>query len=117
MRKCIHRFLFVNALQLAMSVTLPPLPYSYNALEPHISEKTLHFHHDKHHAKYVDTTNKLSKFCRSTPSVSLCCLKTLLCCSIVAGTALENSDLKTIIEGALFHSTTDVKLINFLAVY
>jgi Fe-Mn family superoxide dismutase len=57
-----NKVLFLNILQFAMSVTLPPLPYSYSALEPHISEKTLQFHHDKHHKKYVDTTNDLSKF-------------------------------------------------------
>ena len=40
---------------------LPDLPFSYNALEPHISEKTLRFHHDKHHAKYVATANDMIK--------------------------------------------------------
>ena len=34
-----------------VGVTLPPLPYAYNALEPHLGEETLHIHHDKHHAK------------------------------------------------------------------
>ena len=38
--------------------TLPPLPYAYDALEPHISEETLRFHHDKHHKAYVDGLNK-----------------------------------------------------------
>ena len=37
--------------------TLPPLPYSYNALEPHIDERTMQFHHDKHHAAYVKGLN------------------------------------------------------------
>ncbi|MHB8124349.1 MAG: superoxide dismutase [Desulfitobacteriaceae bacterium] len=36
---------------------LPPLPYSYNALEPVISSTTLHFHHDNHHKTYVDDLN------------------------------------------------------------
>jgi len=40
---------------------LKDLPYAYNALEPFISEKTLRVHHDKHHAKYVSTTNSLVK--------------------------------------------------------
>src|SRR5579871_3557128 len=40
-------------------LTLPPLPYSENALEPVISAKTLSFHHGKHHKTYVETTNKL----------------------------------------------------------
>jgi Fe-Mn family superoxide dismutase len=39
--------------------SLPPLPYAYGALEPVISERTLHFHHDKHHATYVKTLNEL----------------------------------------------------------
>ncbi|MCZ6753935.1 MAG: superoxide dismutase, partial [Gemmatimonadetes bacterium] len=33
-----------------MSFTLPDLPYAYNALEPHIDERTMEIHHDKHHA-------------------------------------------------------------------
>ena len=37
---------------------LPPLPYSYDALEPVIDEKTLKIHHDIHHKKYVDDLNK-----------------------------------------------------------
>jgi Fe-Mn family superoxide dismutase len=40
-------------------LTLAPLPYAENALEPVISAKTLSFHHGKHHKNYVDTTNKL----------------------------------------------------------
>ncbi|RYG81822.1 MAG: superoxide dismutase [Alphaproteobacteria bacterium] len=38
---------------------LPDLPYDYEALEPAVSSETLHFHHDKHHKKYVDTLNQL----------------------------------------------------------
>ena len=37
--------------------TLPPLPYAYNALEPHIDEMTMRIHHDKHHQSYVDGLN------------------------------------------------------------
>src|SRR4051812_20689230 len=33
---------------------LPPLPYDYAALEPHISAKIMELHHDKHHKTYVD---------------------------------------------------------------
>lgn len=44
---------------LKMAVELPPLPYDYTALEPHLGEQTLRIHHDKHHAKYVTTTNAL----------------------------------------------------------
>jgi Fe-Mn family superoxide dismutase len=39
--------------------SLPDLPYAYDALTPVISDDTLHFHHDKHHAAYVKTTNEL----------------------------------------------------------
>ena len=37
--------------------TLPPLPYAYDALEPYIDAETMHLHHDKHHAGYVDKLN------------------------------------------------------------
>lgn len=40
---------------------LPPLPYAYNALEPHIDEKTMRIHHDIHHQSYVDGLNKAEK--------------------------------------------------------
>src|ERR1039457_1933538 len=38
--------------------TLPPLPYAYDALEPHIDAHTMQIHHDKHHATYVANLNK-----------------------------------------------------------
>jgi superoxide dismutase, Fe-Mn family len=41
-----------------MPYEVPPLPYDYNALEPHIDEQTMHLHHDKHHQAYVDNANK-----------------------------------------------------------
>jgi Fe-Mn family superoxide dismutase len=41
-----------------MAYELPPLPYPKNALEPHIDEKTMEIHHDKHHAAYVTNVNK-----------------------------------------------------------
>ena len=37
---------------------LPPLPYAYDALEPHIDALTMQIHHDKHHAAYVANLNK-----------------------------------------------------------
>jgi superoxide dismutase, Fe-Mn family len=40
-----------------MAYDVPPLPYDYDALEPHIDEATMHFHHDKHHQAYVDKVN------------------------------------------------------------
>jgi len=41
--------------------TLPPLPYAYNALEPHIDEMTMRIHHDKHHLSYVEGLNTAEK--------------------------------------------------------
>lgn len=41
-----------------MAFTLPPLPYAYEALEPHIDTLTMQIHHDKHHQAYVDNLNK-----------------------------------------------------------
>jgi superoxide dismutase, Fe-Mn family len=40
-----------------MAHEVPPLPYAYNALEPHIDEQTMRIHHDKHHAAYVNNLN------------------------------------------------------------
>jgi superoxide dismutase, Fe-Mn family len=41
-----------------MAFELPPLPYDYDALEPHIDEQTMRLHHDKHHQAYIDNANK-----------------------------------------------------------
>jgi len=41
--------------------TVPPLPYEYGALEPHVSAKTMQFHHDKHHQAYVNNLNAALK--------------------------------------------------------
>lgn len=60
-----------------MPVTLMPLPYSLDALEPAISAETLKFHHGKHHRAYVDKTNEL-----------------------VAGTDLADQPLEAIISAA-----------------
>ncbi len=40
-----------------MAYTVPPLPYAYDALEPHIDKQTMEVHHDKHHQAYVDKAN------------------------------------------------------------
>jgi Fe-Mn family superoxide dismutase len=40
-----------------MAYSVPPLPYAYEALEPHIDKMTMEIHHDKHHQAYVDKVN------------------------------------------------------------
>ncbi len=40
-----------------MPYEVPPLPYDYTALEPHIDEATMRVHHDKHHQAYVNAAN------------------------------------------------------------
>jgi len=42
----------------SMAFTVPPLPYSFDALEPYIDAKTMEIHHDKHHGAYVTNLNK-----------------------------------------------------------
>ena len=44
-----------------MTLSLPELPYAYDALEPHMSKQTLELHHDKHHRAYVEKTVELIK--------------------------------------------------------
>jgi superoxide dismutase, Fe-Mn family len=41
--------------------TLPPLPYAYDALAPHVSKETMELHHDKHHQTYVTNLNAALK--------------------------------------------------------
>ena len=60
-----------------MAFTLDPLPYAYDALEPHIDTETMKIHHDKHHQAYVDNLNKA-----------------------VAGTDDENTSLEDLIKNA-----------------
>jgi len=60
-----------------MTFTLPPLPYAEDALAPHISARTLQFHHGKHHKAYVDKANEL-----------------------IAGTALETASPVEVIRAA-----------------
>src|SRR6186713_3426605 len=40
-----------------MAHALPPLPYAFDALEPHIDKQTMEIHHGKHHAAYVNNLN------------------------------------------------------------
>ncbi len=44
-----------------MAFELPPLPYAYDSLEPHIDTTTMQIHHDKHHATYVTNLNNALK--------------------------------------------------------
>ena len=69
-------------------IELPKLPYEINALEPHISQKTLEFHYGKHHAGYVNNLNKL-----------------------IAGTPFENKSLEEIVktsQGGMFKNAAQV---------
>lgn len=69
-------------------IELPKLPYEMNALEPHISQKTLEFHYGKHHAGYVNNLNKL-----------------------IAGTPFEGKSLEEIIKnsnGGIFNNAAQV---------
>jgi Fe-Mn family superoxide dismutase len=71
-----------------MAITLPELPYAYDALAPHLSAETFEYHHDKHHKAYVDTTNQL-----------------------IAGTDDETASLEDLImkaEGKLFNQAAQV---------
>ena len=72
-----------------MAHELPELPYAKNALEPHISSETLDFHHDKHHAAYVNNLNNL-----------------------IPGTEFENMSLEDIVKnapaGGIFNNAAQV---------
>jgi Fe-Mn family superoxide dismutase len=58
-----------------MPYSVPPLPYAYDALEPHIDKATMEFHHDKHHQAYVDKVNEA-----------------------LAGTALEDAPIEEVLR-------------------
>lgn len=71
-----------------MSFELPKLPYALNALEPHITQKTLEFHYGKHHQAYVNNLNNL-----------------------VPGTKFENASLDDIVkeaEGGIFNNAAQI---------
>lgn len=63
-----------------MAFTLAPLPYAYEALEPHIDAETMRIHHDKHHQAYVDNLNKA-----------------------IEGSDLENTSLEDLVANAGSH--------------
>src|ERR1019366_5667354 len=60
---------------------LPPLPYAFDALEPHIDAKTMEIHHDKHHGAYVTNLNKALE---SAPELAGKSLETLLANGLAA---------------------------------
>ena len=68
-----------------MSVKESTLPYAYDALEPHVSSKTLQYHHDKHHNGYIRKLNHL-----------------------IAGTGYENLSLEDIVVRAREDANTGV---------
>jgi Fe-Mn family superoxide dismutase len=71
-----------------MTFTLPALPYSMDALAPHISQETLEYHYGKHHQTYVTNLNKL-----------------------VAGTEFESMSLEEIIsksKGGIFNNAAQI---------
>jgi Fe-Mn family superoxide dismutase len=71
-----------------MTFTLPELPYSKDALAPHMSQETLEYHHGKHHNAYVNNLNNLIK-----------------------GTKYENMTLEEIIlssEGPVFNNSAQI---------
>ena len=84
-----HQMTQLHRTEIAPLHVLPPLPYSQDALDPVISDKTIGFHYGKHHRGYVDTLNKL-----------------------VAGTALADLSLEKLIaetagkadQVAIFHN-------------
>ena len=59
-----------------MAHELPPLPYPYDALEPHMDARTMEIHHDKHHATYV---KKLNETIAGHPDLQAKSVEDLLC--------------------------------------
>ncbi len=70
-----------------MTIKLPDLPYAADALEPHVSARTLEFHHGKHHKAYVDKLN-----------------------TAIAGSAYEGQALEAIIAAS--HAAEDKGVFN-----
>jgi len=56
-RQITSRLFYLYKKTPAMSFTLPALPYSYDALEPHIDARTMEIHHTKHHQAYINNLN------------------------------------------------------------
>ncbi len=70
-----------------MSIAFPELPYPHDALEPHVSARTLEFHHGRHHKAYVDKLN-----------------------AAIGGTAYDDQSLEMIITSS--HAAADTGILN-----
>ena len=70
-----------------MTIEFPALPYAADALEPHVSARTLEFHHGKHHRAYTDKLN-----------------------AAIAGTGYEGRSLEQIIDAS--HKAADKGVFN-----
>ena len=67
-----------------MAYELPPLPYAFDALEPHIDARTMEIHHDRHHATYIMNANNALA---DHPGLAAMCVEDLI------------SDLSAVPEG------------------
>ena len=67
-----------------MAYELPPLPYAFDALEPHIDARTMEIHHDRHHATYIMNANNALA---DHPELAAMCVEDLI------------SDLSAVPEG------------------
>ena len=75
-----------------MAHEVPPLPYDYTALEPHIDEQTMQIHHDKHHAAYVTNLNAaLEKHPSCSRRASRICSRRSTRCPRTSATAVRNN--------------------------
>lgn len=72
---------FCSFVSIAQVYTLPNLPFSFEAYEPHIDAQTMQIHHDKHHAAYVNNLNKA-----------------------ITGTSMESSSMNNLLMYASFRS-------------
>jgi Fe-Mn family superoxide dismutase len=74
-----------------MAFTLPPLPYAFDALEPHIDKMTMEIHHGKHHGAYVANLNKALE---SAPDLASKSLEELL----ASGCAIVPENIRTAVR-------------------
>ncbi len=79
-----------NSSNTTSTYLLPPLPYAYDALEPHIDKLTMEIHHDKHHKAYVDNLNKAFQ-AMQPPVTELPSLENLMATISKYPTAIRNN--------------------------